>query len=131
MKSVAWYGGSFAYYDEPPPTPEQLDAAADEQRARRLADFTPDLFTPRPGGDGTTRAELVVMVAAANRDPHDLDVRRSPTPCRSGWPALLPGCGADPLPHATARRRPVHWRDHHPIVRGLTHLPVRTPGDLG
>jgi NadR type nicotinamide-nucleotide adenylyltransferase len=49
---LAWYGGSFAYYDDEPepPTDAERDAAADRARERRTAGFTPEQFGPAPGG---------------------------------------------------------------------------------
>jgi cytochrome P450 len=91
-------------------------------------------------------AELVVMVAAANRDParfrdpHVLEVRRSPNPHLSFGlgPHYCPGAaltrltaraalGAllDRFPALGLADTPLAWRDHDPIVRGLTRLPVR------
>jgi HTH-type transcriptional regulator, transcriptional repressor of NAD biosynthesis genes len=58
---LAWYGSSFAYYEpDPPPTPtvDELNAAADEARARRRETFTPEQFRPRPGGGDTTGVVL-------------------------------------------------------------------------
>ena len=97
---------------------------------------------PVPAG-----AELVVMVAAANRDPErfpapdDLDARRSPNPHLSFGlgPHYCPGAALTELTARTAvvaalldtfptlRIADPHlsWRDHDPIVRGLTRLPVR------
>src|SRR6185369_15949434 len=48
---IAWYGGSFVYYDEPEPVPtrEELDAAAALARERRRAGCTPEDFGPEPG----------------------------------------------------------------------------------
>jgi NadR type nicotinamide-nucleotide adenylyltransferase len=49
---IAWYGGSFAYYDDEPapgPTEEELDAAAERARQQRQAGFTPEQFGPPPG----------------------------------------------------------------------------------
>ncbi|GAA0934388.1 hypothetical protein GCM10009557_95280 [Virgisporangium ochraceum] len=95
---------------------------------------------PVPAG-----AELVVMVAAANRDPARfpdpgrLDVRRSPNPhlsfglgphycpgaaltrvtARTALDALLDAC-----PRLRIAEPDLPWRDHDPIVRGLTRLPV-------
>ncbi|WP_433040518.1 AAA family ATPase [Dactylosporangium sp. CS-033363] len=46
---IAWYGGSFVYYEdepEPVPTDADLDAAAAKARERRLA--TPEQFGPEP-----------------------------------------------------------------------------------
>ncbi|MGI5240867.1 AAA family ATPase [Dactylosporangium sp. CA-139066] len=57
---LAWYGGSFAYYDEEPepPTDAERDAAAEQARARRTAGFTPEQFGDEPGG--AERAGLVL-----------------------------------------------------------------------
>jgi HTH-type transcriptional repressor of NAD biosynthesis genes len=99
---MAWYGAGFAYVDEPDPTPEELDAAADEARARRLEGFTPEQFTPRPGGPDSTgivlgrfmpvhdghryliefarayAGRVVVFVRVRDEDP-------VPWPVRRGW----------------------------------------------
>jgi HTH-type transcriptional regulator, transcriptional repressor of NAD biosynthesis genes len=57
---LAWYGSSFAYYepDPPPPPADELNAAADEARSRRLERFTPEQFQPRPGGGDSTGVVL-------------------------------------------------------------------------
>jgi HTH-type transcriptional repressor of NAD biosynthesis genes len=48
---LAWYGASFAYFDEPaPPAEAALDTAAERARADRRAGFSPEQFGPRPGG---------------------------------------------------------------------------------
>jgi NadR type nicotinamide-nucleotide adenylyltransferase len=52
---MAWYGSSFVYE---PPTADDLDAAAASGRAHRLARFSPEQFTPRPGGGDTSGVVL-------------------------------------------------------------------------
>ena len=87
------------------------------------------------------------MVAAANRDParfpdpDRLDVRRSPNPHLSFGlgPHYCPGAALtrlttrtaldallDACPRLRIAEPDVSWRDHDPIVRGLTRLPVHT-----
>lgn len=48
---LAWYGSSFAYYDEPDPAAQPVDPAeiARAERERRRAEFTPAQFGPEPG----------------------------------------------------------------------------------
>jgi NadR type nicotinamide-nucleotide adenylyltransferase len=48
---MAWYGGSFAYFDDDEPAgpdEESLDAAAERARQERRAGFTPEQFGPPP-----------------------------------------------------------------------------------
>jgi cytochrome P450 len=91
-------------------------------------------------------AELAVMVAAANRDPvrftdpDEFDPRRAPNPHLAFGlgPHYCPGAaltrltarvalGAllDAYQMMTITTDELAWRDHDPIVRGLTSLPVR------
>ncbi|MER7279288.1 AAA family ATPase [Dactylosporangium sp. NPDC000244] len=57
---IAWYGGSFVYYDEPEPGPTEaeLDAVAELARERRRAGFTPESFGPEPGPRSRTGVVL-------------------------------------------------------------------------
>ena len=55
---IAWYGSSFAYYDDEPRTDEERDAAAVWARAGRLAGFSPKQFEPRPGGGDSSGVVL-------------------------------------------------------------------------
>jgi NadR type nicotinamide-nucleotide adenylyltransferase len=55
---IAWYGSSFVYYEPDPSTAEELDAAAEQARARRLAAFRPEAFDARPGGGDTAGVVL-------------------------------------------------------------------------
>ncbi|UWP86992.1 AAA family ATPase [Dactylosporangium fulvum] len=56
---LAWYGSSFAYYEEDPaPTEAELNAAAAGRRADRLARFSPEQFGPRPGGGDSSGVVL-------------------------------------------------------------------------
>lgn len=91
--------------------------------------------------------EIVVMVAAANRDadqfayPHRFDVRRSPNPHLAFGlgPHYCPGAALtrlttqialaellDRCPRLELATTDISWRDHDPIVRGLKRLPVST-----
>jgi HTH-type transcriptional repressor of NAD biosynthesis genes len=67
---LAWYGSSFAYYDDEPepgpPTDADRDAAAARARAERTAGFTPERFGPRPGG-----AERTAVVPGRFMPVHD------------------------------------------------------------
>ncbi|MFB9411523.1 AAA family ATPase [Dactylosporangium matsuzakiense] len=115
---IAWYGGSFAYYDEdstPPPSDADLDAAAGQARDERTANFTLDQFGPEPGGDGKVGvvlgrflpvhdghryliefalahvAELHIFVRVGDDDPIPFDVRRA-------WLLeLFPGTAVTPV----------------------------------
>ena len=56
---LAWYGSSFAYYEpDPPATEDELNAAAERARDRRLAAFSPAAFGPHPGGGDRSGAVL-------------------------------------------------------------------------
>ncbi|MFI5907482.1 AAA family ATPase [Dactylosporangium sp. NPDC051541] len=59
---IAWYGGSFAYYDEdatpPAPSAEELDAAAERARHERLEGFAAEQFGDGPGGESRTAVVL-------------------------------------------------------------------------
>jgi HTH-type transcriptional repressor of NAD biosynthesis genes len=110
---MAWYGGSFAYYDDEPAVPDDgvLDAAAERARQERRAGFTPEQFGPPPEPKECTAvvlgrflpvhdghrylielaqrfAERVhVFVRVGDDDPIPWEVRR-------GWLAeLFPGVG--------------------------------------
>ena len=61
---LAWYGSSWAY-ETPGPTTAELNAAAEQARDRRLADFSPARFEGRPGGGDTTESLARDTVFAA------------------------------------------------------------------
>ncbi|GAA2392860.1 AAA family ATPase [Dactylosporangium salmoneum] len=57
---LAWYGSSFAYYDDEP-SEEELDLKAAQERERRLAGFSPQQFGPRPGAGFKGQRSAVVL----------------------------------------------------------------------
>ncbi|MFC5002432.1 hypothetical protein ACFPIJ_31935 [Dactylosporangium cerinum] len=97
MTVIAWYGSSFAYYDEEPQTDEELDAAAVHARAR------------------PARRVLAAAVRAAARRRRQHTARRAPVAGRwrrGPWPGSPTGsvswparsCGNCPRPGSTSWR---------------------------
>ena len=78
---LAWYGSSFAYYDDPrPPTDEELDLAARQAREERLAGFSPEQFGPRPGGGDRSGVVLARFLPVHDGHRYLIEFARAHTP---------------------------------------------------
>ncbi|WP_432837693.1 AAA family ATPase [Dactylosporangium sp. CA-092794] len=98
---LAWYGSSFAYYDDPPaPTDEELDAAAERAREERLAGFAPEQFGPQPGGDEGSGVVLGRFLPVHDGHRYLIEFARAHVADLHVFVRVEPG---DPVPWAVRR----------------------------